>query len=124
MPLIVRAPGVPAGRTCSVPVISPDFYPTLLELAGLPLRPKQHVDGRSLRPLLTGQGTLQRDALFWHFPDYIGGTTCARCRHALQCRADGQLEVARVLRGQPRRARITSRTIRANGGTSPRRSRK
>jgi arylsulfatase A-like enzyme len=39
-PLIVRAPGLTqAGTVCSVPVTSMDFYPTLLDLAGLPLRP-------------------------------------------------------------------------------------
>ena len=48
-PLIVRWPGrVAAGSRCRVPVTSPDFYPTLLEAAGLPPRPEQHVDGVSL----------------------------------------------------------------------------
>ena len=49
-----------------------DLYPTVLELAGLPLRPKRHVDGRSLVPLLEGGDSLDREALFWHFPHYHG----------------------------------------------------
>jgi hypothetical protein len=53
-----------------VPVISNDLYPTLLDMAGLPARPAQHQDGLSLAPLLKGGGTLDRDALFWHFPHY------------------------------------------------------
>jgi arylsulfatase A-like enzyme len=69
-PMIIRAPGVTKpGSICETPVISTDFYPTLLELAGLPLMPQQHVDGRSLVPLLTG-GALDRGPLFWHYPHY------------------------------------------------------
>ena len=77
VPLLVRAPGVTAaGATCRVPVTTPDFYPTLLDLAGLPLRPEQHVDGVSLAPLLRGGERLDREALYWHFPHYAnqGGT--------------------------------------------------
>jgi arylsulfatase A-like enzyme len=71
VPLIVRWPGVvPAGRTCDEPAISTDFYSTLLEMAGLPLRPDQHCDGASLLPLLKGQPKSHRDALFWHHPHY------------------------------------------------------
>ena len=76
-PLIVRWPGVvQPGSTCRVPVTSPDFYPTFLEMAGLPLRPEQHVDGVSLLPLLKGAQTLEREAIFWHYPHYgnQGGT--------------------------------------------------
>jgi arylsulfatase A-like enzyme len=51
-------------------VISTDFYPTILELAGLPLRPEQHRDGVSLLPLLRGAPALSRPALFWHYPHY------------------------------------------------------
>ena len=72
-PMIIRAPGVTRpGATCSVPVISTDFYPTMLELAGLPPRPKQHVDGVSLVPLLKGGKNLSRQAIFWHYPHYHG----------------------------------------------------
>jgi len=77
-PMIVRWPEVvPPGSTSSEPVISTDFYPTILEMAGLPSRPEQHVDGLSLVPLLKGaKKSLGRDALFWHYPHYSnqGGT--------------------------------------------------
>ncbi len=76
-PLIVRWPGhIHPGSTCDVPVTTPDFYPTLLDAAGLPLVPEQHVDGVSLIPLLTQSGPLGRDAIFWHYPHYSnqGGT--------------------------------------------------
>lgn len=74
-PLLIRAPGItPPGTTCPVPVISTDFYPTLLELAGLPLRPRQHVDGVSLVPLLKGGKAPGPRDLFWHYPHYHGST--------------------------------------------------
>jgi len=69
-PWIIRAPGVTAaGSVCDTPVISMDFYPTLLELAALPLDREQHRDGVSLVPLLKG-GSLNRGPLFWHYPHY------------------------------------------------------
>jgi arylsulfatase A len=75
VPLIVRWPGVvrPAS-VCHTPVITHDFHPTLLEMAGLPLMPEQHVDGVSLIPLLKQTGDLKPRSLFWHFPNYIGAT--------------------------------------------------
>jgi len=69
-PFIIHVPGMtPEDSRCSTPVIGMDFYPTLLELAGLPSRPEQHVDGVSLVPLLEG-GRLDERDLFWHYPHY------------------------------------------------------
>jgi arylsulfatase A-like enzyme len=69
-PWIIRAPGITRpGSVCDTPVVSTDFYPTLLDLAGLPLMPRQHLDGVSLVPLLKG-AALQRGPLFWHYPHY------------------------------------------------------
>jgi len=68
-PMIIKWPGVvKGGSECSEPVTSTDFYPTMLEMAGLPLRPKQHIDGVSLVPLLGQKGRLQRQAIYWHYP--------------------------------------------------------
>jgi arylsulfatase A-like enzyme len=58
-----------AGKKCDVPVSGTDFYPTILDLAGLPLKPDQHNDGLSLLPLLKG-GQIADRALIWHFPHY------------------------------------------------------
>ncbi len=69
-PYYIRWPGVTKpGSTSSALVTGTDFYPTLCEIAGLPLRPEQHVDGVSLVPLLKGQ-TLPSRPLFWHYPHY------------------------------------------------------
>jgi arylsulfatase A-like enzyme len=69
-PLLVKWPGVTQpGSICRQPVISADFYPTILEMAGLAPRPAQHVDGVSVVSLLRG-GTLPSRPLFWHYPHY------------------------------------------------------
>lgn len=76
-PMIIKWPGVvsPASK-CSVSVTSPDLYPTFLDMAGLPLRPDQHIDGVSFMPLLQGKNCLDREAIYWHYPHYgnQGGT--------------------------------------------------
>jgi arylsulfatase A-like enzyme len=72
VPLIVKWPGVvEGGRLIDQPAITMDLYPTLLEIAGLPLRPGQHQDGLSLVPPLLGTGSLDR-RFFFHFPHYHG----------------------------------------------------
>ena len=70
-PMIIKWPGVVKPQSsCNVPVTSTDFYPTMLEMAGLPLKPKQHIDGVSLVPLLKGKKKINRKAIFWHYPHY------------------------------------------------------
>jgi len=71
VPLIVKWPGRTApGSASGAVATTPDLFPTALEMAGLPLRPEQHVDGVSLAPVLRGGGTLERDAVYWHKPHY------------------------------------------------------
>lgn len=88
-PCIVRWPGkVPAGRVSGEPIIIEDFFPTLLEAAGItefgelaetpegvfpdgPLR--QMVDGESFLGVATGERETVRAggearALLWHYP--------------------------------------------------------
>ena len=75
VPLIVRWPAtIAAGSVCATPVVGIDFYPTFLELAGATGDPKHELDGVSLAPLLRSsgkKGTLERDAIYWHFPGYL-----------------------------------------------------
>jgi arylsulfatase A-like enzyme len=72
-PMIVKWPGVvKAGSECHEPVVSTDFYPTMLDMAGLSLKPEQHADGVSLTGLLKGTGTPDRKAIYWHYPHYHG----------------------------------------------------
>jgi arylsulfatase A-like enzyme len=74
-PMIIRAPGVATpGSECSLPVCSTDFFPTMLDLAGLPLQPETHSDGVSLVEQLKGKITSDRQTLYWHYPHYHGST--------------------------------------------------
>lgn len=71
-PMVVRWPShVEAGTVCETPVIGLDFYPTFLEIAGQQLPENKIIDGLSIVPLLHGEKSLSRDALFWHFPAYL-----------------------------------------------------
>lgn len=70
VPIIVRWPGkVKPGVSAEV-VLSTDFYPTVLELAGLSLPAGPDLDGVSLVPVLRGHGSLNREAVYWHWPHY------------------------------------------------------
>jgi arylsulfatase A-like enzyme len=69
-PLIVKWPGVTKpGSVSHGQVISTDYYATMLAMLGLPARPEQDLDGKSIVPLLKG-GTLPKRPLFWHYPHY------------------------------------------------------
>jgi len=71
-PMFVYWPGqIKAGTVCEEPVIGTDFYPTFLELAGVDQPTDYVLDGRSIVPLLKGEASLKREAIFWHFPAYL-----------------------------------------------------
>ena len=68
VPLIVRWPGVTKPNTeCDVPTISMDFFATMLEAAQVEAETR---DGTSLIPLLRGEKKLNRDSIFFHYPNY------------------------------------------------------
>jgi arylsulfatase A-like enzyme len=99
-PMIIRWPGVvDPNSTCSWPVISTDFYPTILDIAGIPLIPDQHRDGISLTPLLKGHEKVGRNKIFWHYPHYgnQGGSPGSAIRYnnykLIEFFEDGHLEL-------------------------------
>ena len=70
VPTIIKWPGQGmTGEVCDEPLISTDFYPTILEMAGLPAMPEQVADGVSVVPALKA-AAFERGAIFWHFPHY------------------------------------------------------
>jgi arylsulfatase A-like enzyme len=74
-PLIISAPGLTRPQsTCDFPVTSTDYYPTILQLAGIDSNPDQHKDGISLVPQLKGVRSSKHRALYWHYPHYHGST--------------------------------------------------
>jgi arylsulfatase A-like enzyme len=100
VPLFFVWPGViPAGTTCRTPFSSPDLYPTVLEMAGLPAKPDQHLDGASFAPILRAEGQLDDHPVFWHYPHYgnQGGTPSCAVRlgyyKLIEFYEDGRLEL-------------------------------
>ncbi|WP_157207941.1 sulfatase [Mariniflexile maritimum] len=53
----------------SEPVISHDFFPTMLSLANITSEKNMEIDGVNLVPLLIGN-KIDRKEIFWHYPHY------------------------------------------------------
>jgi arylsulfatase A-like enzyme len=71
VPLIIKWPGItPPGSVSETPVMSIDFYPTILEIAGQETDQSPVLDGVSLTPILEQRAALPERALFWHYPHY------------------------------------------------------
>lgn len=76
-PMLVRWPGkVRPGSVCDDYLIIEDFFPSILEMAGVAnYHTVQHVDGVSFVPLLLGRGASDKDReLYWHFPNKWNAT--------------------------------------------------
>jgi len=76
VPMLVDWPGVTkAGSVCDVPVIIEDFFPTVLEIAGVKefQQVGGKIDGLSFTSLLKGGPAADpARALFWHYPNKWG----------------------------------------------------
>ena len=82
VPLIIKWPDVvKAGSVCDEVVTSPDFYPTLIDAAELPLVHDQ-VEGVSFLNQIKGGIKLDREAIYWHYPHYgvHGGSPASSMR--------------------------------------------
>ncbi|NCB67704.1 MAG: sulfatase [Bacteroidia bacterium] len=76
VPMIVKYPGkTAAASVCKQPVMIEDFFPSILEMAGIK-KPeiRQEVDGKSFVSLLEGKKMAQRRSFFWHYPNLWDGT--------------------------------------------------
>lgn len=70
VPYIIHVPWMDhQGRKYNTPVAGSDFYPTILDLAGLPIPSRATVDGESIVPLLE-EKTMEERPLYWHYPHY------------------------------------------------------
>lgn len=70
VPLCIRWPGVISpGTKNEHPVISDDFLPTFLDIIEHPVS-REDFDGESLISLLQGAESIEREALYWHYPHY------------------------------------------------------
>ena len=98
-PMIVRWPGVTKADTVSEQYVSSvDFFPTILEMAGVELPQQVTLDGMSFAPVLKGQA-IDRGAIYWHYPHYgnQGGSPTAAVREGdwklIEVYEDGHLEL-------------------------------
>ena len=75
VPLLVYWPGVTkAGSETDRATTGTDFFPTFLDMAGLPLRPQNHLDGESFAAVLKGDNAPRKKPIFWYFDDARVGT--------------------------------------------------
>lgn len=86
VPLIISAPGLPAGKRCAQPAGLIDIYPTLMELTGIPA--PGHLEGLSLTPQLKDATTVREQPSLctfgpnnhslhferWHYIHYADGS--------------------------------------------------
>lgn len=70
IPYVVSVPWMNhQGERNNTPVAGSDFYPTLLDLAGVEIPQEAIIDGQSIVPVLKGE-TIAERPLFWHYPHY------------------------------------------------------
>lgn len=69
VPMIIQGPGIKPGQWQQRAVDVTDIFPTLLDLADVPL-PTNIIDGQSLIPLLgiETDKTYTKDTIYWHYP--------------------------------------------------------
>ena len=70
-PAIIKWPGVTEkGQVSDAVITSMDFYPTILQMVGLPLHPELHKDGNSLVPLLKNEVDKVHNTVYFHYPHH------------------------------------------------------
>lgn len=69
VPMLFVWEGKISAGSDSTPISNLDFYPTILDVAGID-SPNQ-TDGKSLKEMLLGKEELAERPLFWHFPIYL-----------------------------------------------------
>lgn len=76
VPLIIKLPNQKdKANVCDIPIISVDFFPTILEVSNINFNSDELImDGKSIVPLfkanLSIPSSLEKRAIYWHFPHY------------------------------------------------------
>ncbi len=89
VPLVIRAPGLPAGEVCAEAVDLCDLYPTLIELCGL--GDPGHLEGESLVGLLSGEQAERKRPALTSFGPNNHSLRTRRYRYSRYC--DGSEEL-------------------------------
>ncbi|MFI3327880.1 MAG: sulfatase [Rikenellaceae bacterium] len=75
-PMLVYAPGITeAGTVNDSPLLIEDFFPTILELAGVNVAEQtmtQEIDSKSFMAAIQGESINNERPLFWHYPNFWG----------------------------------------------------
>lgn len=76
VPLVARWPKkIPAGRIIDTPCIALDFFPTFTHLAAAELPDDRVYDGQNIWPVLSGEGTFERNhPFYWVQTDKVTAT--------------------------------------------------
>ena len=86
VPFIIAGPKVKAGLEAKTPITFSDLLPTITDIAGHTLQLKDHLDGGSLKNILTkdGKGNVNRisEGLIFHVP-YENGIAIKRAHSAI-----------------------------------------
>ena len=106
IPLIVRGPGIAAGRRISTPVANADIAPTILDLAAaaVPTGLARPIDGRTLTPLMAGAEAGRDRAV-----PVEGRENTTRARRGFKVRSYVGVRTARYAYFEYRRARFDAR---------------
>ena len=74
VPAIIRWPGVTKpGQVCHEPIMTTDYFPTILEMTKTEDEAHPDFDGRSLVPVLKHANAKLERNLYWHYPHYHAG---------------------------------------------------
>ena len=74
VPAIVRWPGVTKVNTvCHEPIMTTDYFPTFLKIAGIDNYSASEIDGHSITALLRNADASINRNLYWHYPHYHAG---------------------------------------------------
>ncbi|MEM6571621.1 MAG: sulfatase [Planctomycetota bacterium] len=114
VPTMMRWPGVVAPGSSATPIVSTDFFATILDAAGVAVAPDEPMDGESLVPLLRGHA-FERGPLYFHYPNYafhranrLGGAIRAGDFKLIERFDDGSLELYDVVNDLGETANLAS----------------
>jgi len=94
IPMIVYWPGVTkAGSVTDRATTGTDFFPSFLEMAGLPLRPQNHLDGESFAAVLKGDNSPRKKPIYW----YYDGARVGTGNVAMAAMLDGDMKLVNLV---------------------------